>query len=114
MSSEIVKEQLVRHFVFKKKFDPNLISVNNMGLYKNVFKLDEDFLRLVGPEKMDFDRRFMLKPPNLVKKASSKIPINHITQFGKKNDEIIDENKRYIRTMFNDFQNGSLFEQVQN
>jgi hypothetical protein len=34
--------------------------------------------------------------------------------YGKKNDEIIDENKRYIRTMFNDFQNGSLFEQVQN
>jgi hypothetical protein len=74
-----------------------------MSLYRNTFKLDEDFLRLVGPEKMDFDRRFMLKPPDQIKKAPAKIPTQHTTQFGKKNDELIDENKRFIKTIFNDF-----------
>jgi hypothetical protein len=74
-----------------------------MGLYRNTFKLDEDFLRLVGPEKMDFDRRFMLKPPDKIKKAPAKILTRHTTQFGKKNDELIDENKRFVKTLFNDF-----------
>lgn len=74
-----------------------------MNLYRNTFKLDEEFLRLVGPEKMDFDRRFMLKPPSKTKKAPTKIPTRHTTQFGKKNDEVIDENKRFINTLFNNF-----------
>ena len=74
-----------------------------MGLYRNTFKLDEDFLRLVGPEKMDFDRRFMLKPPDKIKKAPVKIPTRHTSQFGKKNDELIDENKRFVKTLFIDF-----------
>lgn len=68
-----------------------MISKNNMGLYRNVFKLDEEFLQLVGPEKLAFDKRYMLKPPNKYKKPTTQLPTRHTSQLGKKNKELTDE-----------------------
>lgn len=60
---EILKERLVRNLVFGKQFDHKMISKNNMMLYKHIFKFEDAFNKTIGPSKMDFDRRFMCKPP---------------------------------------------------
>lgn len=42
-------------------------------LYKHVFKLDDSFSKLVGPSKVDFDRRYMTKPPDKNYQRKSKL-----------------------------------------
>ena len=58
----------MRQFVFKKQWNPAIISNKNMKLYRTIYKLNEDFLKLVGPEKVDFDRRYMVMPPDKAKR----------------------------------------------
>ena len=61
---EKIEDRLIRNFVFQKNFDPNLISKSNMQIYKHVFKLDEGLTKHVGNQKVDYDRRYMVKPPS--------------------------------------------------
>ena len=57
-----------------------------MMLYKTVFKLPEDFLKLVGPEKVDFDKRYMVVPPEKHKNEKRKV-IPQKSQARKKMDD---------------------------
>ena len=94
----------MRNFAFKHKHDHNLINPHNMMLYKTVFKLPEDFLKLVGPEKVDFDKRYMVVPPDKVKNEKRKQSISkNKSTARKKMDGIIEEDKRYIKNLFNEF-----------
>jgi len=92
----LLKERLIRNFLFKKKFDANMLDARSMHLYKDVFKLDESFLAQVGPEKVDYDKRYMRKAPDKpeAKKVVEKSDIR------KKMEEIINEDKHNLKTLF--------------
>lgn len=94
----LLKERLIRNFLFKTKYDPSMLTEKSMHLYKSVFKLDDSFLAQVGPEKIAFDKRYMRKPPAVndekPKKKESK------SELRKTMDDAIIEDKDYLKSMF--------------
>lgn len=92
----MIKERLMRNFLFKKNFNPGVFSKTNMSLYKHVFGIEESFLELIGPEDQGFDKRFMTKPVS----TQQERPVDKRKM---NQDSFESTEKQYLRSLFRRF-----------